>query len=159
MVNDIIYFFFFFLAKYSSYFLNFNENYPSFPHFDGGVYDTYILIHLSLSSSRIQNCLRCCWSTGYTWESEGAYLVLSWYSCNVYYLNLANECCYYVIMRNTWSVCTCNSNIESFCYIWQGPKYQEIVNIRLGDGTTRRGQVLEVDGEKAVVQVIVLWDF
>ncbi|PPR90271.1 hypothetical protein GOBAR_AA30420 [Gossypium barbadense] len=34
-----------------------------------------------------------------------------------------------------------------------GPKYQEIVNIRLGDGTTRRGQVLEVDGEKAVVQV------
>uniref|UniRef100_R7WG62 V-type proton ATPase subunit B 2 n=1 Tax=Aegilops tauschii TaxID=37682 RepID=R7WG62_AEGTA len=36
----------------------------------------------------------------------------------------------------------------------KGPKYQEIVNIRLGDGTTRRGQVLEVDGEKAVVQVL-----
>ncbi|THU45381.1 hypothetical protein C4D60_Mb02t17320 [Musa balbisiana] len=35
----------------------------------------------------------------------------------------------------------------------KGPKYQEIVNIRLGDGTIRRGQVLEVDGEKAVVQV------
>ncbi|KAL0348520.1 UNVERIFIED_CONTAM: V-type proton ATPase subunit B2 [Sesamum angustifolium] len=35
----------------------------------------------------------------------------------------------------------------------KGPKYNEIVNIRLGDGTTRRGQVLEVDGEKAVVQV------
>ncbi|KAI6677550.1 hypothetical protein NL676_038346 [Syzygium grande] len=35
----------------------------------------------------------------------------------------------------------------------KGPKYQEIVNIRLGDGTMRRGQVLEVDGEKAVVQV------
>ncbi|KAF5745773.1 hypothetical protein HS088_TW07G01366 [Tripterygium wilfordii] len=35
----------------------------------------------------------------------------------------------------------------------KGPKYQEIVNIRLGDGTTRRGQVLEVDGEKAVVQL------
>ncbi|OWM80944.1 hypothetical protein CDL15_Pgr006975 [Punica granatum] len=35
----------------------------------------------------------------------------------------------------------------------KGPKYQEIVNIQLGDGTTRRGQVLEVDGEKAVVQV------
>ncbi|VVA95444.1 unnamed protein product [Arabis nemorensis] len=34
-----------------------------------------------------------------------------------------------------------------------GPKYQEIVHIRLGDGSTRRGQVLEVDGEKAVVQV------
>lgn len=38
----------------------------------------------------------------------------------------------------------------------QGPKYQEIVNIRLGNGTMRRGQVLEVDGEKAVVQVITI---
>ncbi|KAL3729786.1 hypothetical protein ACJRO7_026859 [Eucalyptus globulus] len=35
----------------------------------------------------------------------------------------------------------------------KGPKYQEIVNIRLGDATTRRGQVLEVDGEKVAVQV------
>ncbi|KAE8701891.1 V-type proton ATPase subunit B3 [Hibiscus syriacus] len=34
-----------------------------------------------------------------------------------------------------------------------GPKFQEIVNIRLGDGSTRCGQVLEVDGEKAIVQV------
>ncbi|GAB4819001.1 hypothetical protein N2152v2_006047 [Parachlorella kessleri] len=33
------------------------------------------------------------------------------------------------------------------------PKYAEIVNIRLGDGSTRRGQVLEVDGDRAVVQV------
>lgn len=43
--------------------------------------------------------------------------------------------------------------------LFQGPKYQEIVNIRLGDGTTRRGQVLEVDGEKAVVQVSTLNSF
>ena len=41
----------------------------------------------------------------------------------------------------------------------QGPKFQEIVNIRLGDGSTRRGQVLEVDGEKAVVQVIFVRRF
>ncbi|KAK3419947.1 hypothetical protein EUGRSUZ_G00720 [Eucalyptus grandis] len=34
----------------------------------------------------------------------------------------------------------------------KGPKYQEMVNIRLGDGTTRCGQVLEVDGEKVAVQ-------
>jgi V-type H+-transporting ATPase subunit B len=27
------------------------------------------------------------------------------------------------------------------------------VNLKLGDGTSRRGQVLEVDGNKAVVQV------
>lgn len=35
----------------------------------------------------------------------------------------------------------------------QGAIYSEIVNIRLGDGTERRGQVLEVDGDRAVVQV------
>ena len=35
----------------------------------------------------------------------------------------------------------------------QKPMYAEIVNIKLGDGTARRGQVLEVDGNKAVVQV------
>lgn len=46
-----------------------------------------------------------------------------------------------------------------FSLIFQGPKFQEIVNIRLGDGTTRRGQVLEVDGEKAVVQVIIFSGF
>ncbi|PNH03245.1 V-type proton ATPase subunit B 1 [Tetrabaena socialis] len=33
------------------------------------------------------------------------------------------------------------------------PKYAEIVEIRLGDGSLRRGQVLEVDGTRAVVQV------
>lgn len=35
----------------------------------------------------------------------------------------------------------------------QTPKYSEIVNLKLGDGSSRRGQVLEVDGNKAVVQV------
>eukprot|EP01024_Parvocaulis_polyphysoides_P060197 TRINITY_DN653_c0_g2_i3.p1 TRINITY_DN653_c0_g2~~TRINITY_DN653_c0_g2_i3.p1 ORF type:complete len:493 (-),score=128.04 TRINITY_DN653_c0_g2_i3:363-1841(-) len=33
------------------------------------------------------------------------------------------------------------------------PKFAEIVNLRLGNGTSRRGQVLEVDGNRAVVQV------
>eukprot|EP00759_Apiculatamorpha_spiralis_P053261 PhF_6_TR6145/c0_g1_i1/m.9124/K02147/ATPeV1B, ATP6B; V-type H+-transporting ATPase subunit B len=33
------------------------------------------------------------------------------------------------------------------------PRFAEIVNITLPDGTKRRGQVLEVDGAKAVVQV------
>jgi len=35
----------------------------------------------------------------------------------------------------------------------RAPKYAEIVEIELPDGTKRRGQVLEVDGSKAVVQV------
>ena len=35
----------------------------------------------------------------------------------------------------------------------QKPTYAEIVNIKLGDGSSRRGQVLEIDGHKAVVQV------
>jgi V-type H+-transporting ATPase subunit B len=33
------------------------------------------------------------------------------------------------------------------------PKFAEIVQLRLSDGTTRSGQVLEVSGSKAVVQV------
>jgi V-type H+-transporting ATPase subunit B len=40
-----------------------------------------------------------------------------------------------------------------FFWFSKGPKYQEIVNLTLSDGTTRRGQILEVDGERAVVQV------
>ncbi len=35
----------------------------------------------------------------------------------------------------------------------QFPKYAEIVNLTLADGTKRSGQVLEVSGSKAVVQV------
>eukprot|EP01100_Stratorugosa_tubuloviscum_P012569 TRINITY_DN5_c1_g1_i1.p1 TRINITY_DN5_c1_g1~~TRINITY_DN5_c1_g1_i1.p1 ORF type:complete len:498 (-),score=270.72 TRINITY_DN5_c1_g1_i1:132-1625(-) len=35
----------------------------------------------------------------------------------------------------------------------KSPKYAEIVNLTLGDGTIRKGQVLEVSGKKAVVQV------
>ena len=35
----------------------------------------------------------------------------------------------------------------------RAPKFAEIVNLTLGDGTTRTGQVLEVQGSKAVVQV------
>ena len=31
------------------------------------------------------------------------------------------------------------------------PKYAEIVNVRLGDGSLRKGQVLEIAGKRAVV--------
>jgi V-type H+-transporting ATPase subunit B len=31
------------------------------------------------------------------------------------------------------------------------PKYAEIVNVRLGNGTYRKGQVLEIKGKQAVV--------
>jgi len=33
------------------------------------------------------------------------------------------------------------------------PKYNEIVNVILGDGSTRKGQVLEIYGKRAVVQI------
>lgn len=33
------------------------------------------------------------------------------------------------------------------------PKYAEIVNVVLGDGSVRKGQVLEISGKKAVVQI------
>ena len=35
------------------------------------------------------------------------------------------------------------------------PRYAEIVNVKLGNGQTRKGQVLEIAGKKAVVQVSV----
>lgn len=37
------------------------------------------------------------------------------------------------------------------------PKYAEIVQLRLHDGTLRSGQVLEVSGSKAVVQVLIYY--
>ena len=33
------------------------------------------------------------------------------------------------------------------------PRYAEIVNVRLGDGSMRKGQVLEISGKRAVVQI------
>ncbi len=33
------------------------------------------------------------------------------------------------------------------------PKYAEIVNVKLGDGTLRKGQVLEISGKRAIVQI------
>ena len=37
------------------------------------------------------------------------------------------------------------------------PKYAEIVNVCLGDGSIRKGQVLEIAGKRAVVQVIIFF--
>ena len=39
----------------------------------------------------------------------------------------------------------------------QFPKYAEIVTLRLGNGEMKRGQVLEISGSKAVVQVPKFW--
>ena len=33
------------------------------------------------------------------------------------------------------------------------PRFAEIVNVQLSDGTMRRGQVLEISGKRAVVQI------
>ena len=35
------------------------------------------------------------------------------------------------------------------------PKFAEIVNVCLSDGSVRKGQVLEISGKRAVVQVIL----
>ena len=42
--------------------------------------------------------------------------------------------------------------------MWSNPflRYAEIVNVKLGDGSTRKGQVLEICGKRAVVQVFKL---
>ena len=41
----------------------------------------------------------------------------------------------------------------SYMSLFQFPKYAEIVSLTLSDGSKRSGQVLEVSGSKAVVQV------
>ena len=46
--------------------------------------------------------------------------------------------------------CVANS---ALVWLPQKPMFAEIVELKLGDGSIRRGQVLEVDGSKAVVQV------
>ena len=65
-------------------------------------------------------------------------------------------------MVENWKLLSCameGSGYQLHCcsdncfWFSKGPKYQEIVNLTLSDGTTRRGQILEVDGERAVVQV------
>ena len=48
------------------------------------------------------------------------------------------------------------SNVEGPLVILDNvkfPKYAEIVNVRLGDGSMRKGQVLEINGKRAVVQI------
>jgi vacuolar-type H+-ATPase subunit B/Vma2 len=42
---------------------------------------------------------------------------------------------------------------RSSSYLWQFPSYNEIVQLTLPDGSKRGGQVLEVQGKKAIVQV------
>lgn len=39
------------------------------------------------------------------------------------------------------------------------PKFAEIVNVCLSDGSVRKGQVLEISGKRAVVQVIIDYIF
>ena len=39
------------------------------------------------------------------------------------------------------------------------PKFAEIVNVCLSDGSVRKGQVLEISGKRAVVQVILCCNF
>jgi len=41
----------------------------------------------------------------------------------------------------------------TFSFLLQYPKFSEIVELTLPDGSKRAGQVLEVQGKKAVVQV------
>lgn len=40
----------------------------------------------------------------------------------------------------------------------KSPRFAEIVNVTLGDGSVRRGQVLEINQDKAVVQVSIYFE-
>lgn len=47
----------------------------------------------------------------------------------------------------------CILMLSTFLAYLQFPRYAEIVHLTLPDGTRRSGQVLEISGSKAVVQV------
>lgn len=49
--------------------------------------------------------------------------------------------------------CWCTCPVTAVVSLIQFPRYAEIVHLTLPDGTKRSGQVLEVIGSKAVVQV------
>lgn len=57
-----------------------------------------------------------------------------------------------------WSLSTTSnsqSSSPSLLLLFNPDRYAEIVNVILGDGSVRKGQVLEIAGKKAVVQVII----
>uniref|UniRef100_A0A8C6KR36 Vacuolar proton pump subunit B n=1 Tax=Nothobranchius furzeri TaxID=105023 RepID=A0A8C6KR36_NOTFU len=58
-----------------------------------------------------------------------------------------------ILTPNSVEFISCVTNIFGPAAIEQFPKYAEIVHLTLPDGTKRSGQVLEVTGSKAVVQV------
>ena len=90
---------------------------------------------------RLPDGRRCEWSARYCGVCEG----------NIFSLQ-------YILRHRSYDFigcqdfCVCVVSLYAFCAL-QKPRYAEIVDIKLGDGSYRRGQVLEVDGSKAVVQV------
>ena len=74
-------------------------------------------------------------------------------------VNSAYRIIEYLISKPSWLLISTNSTIAGvngplvLLDNVKLPKYAEIVNLTLGDGTTRSGQVLEVSGSRAVVQV------
>lgn len=55
--------------------------------------------------------------------------------------------------RAPWSCSTTSSSPSKATHLLTPIRYAEIVNVRLGDGQMRKGQVLEICGKRAVVQV------
>eukprot|EP00983_Pelagomonas_calceolata_P067444 1149479-Pelagomonas_calceolata.AAC.4 len=92
--------------------------------------------------------------------SSSLYLLDSMEDCDKTCLQSIGQ---WVAWLGPWQTSTPCLSARCFCWIHsrtclplldvQKPRYAEIVNIKLGDGTLRRGQVLEVDGNRAVVQV------
>ena len=64
----------------------------------------------------------------------------------------------YADALDLWSSSTTSRSVSNCVHVHtiltlQFPSYNEIVQLTLPDGTIRGGQVLEVSGKKAVVQV------
>ena len=57
---------------------------------------------------------------------------------------MLGQCVFFLPLPTTWAGGSLGS---------QAPKFSEIVNLTLGTGAKRRGSVLEIEGDRAVVQV------
>lgn len=94
---------------------------------------------LSIFQSQTLPYISCLWSCDSTHDSHSSYV----------FLRIHDIPCSFTAYRTVSGV---NGPLVILDDV-KFPKFAEIVQLRLSDGTIRAGQVLEVSGSKAVVQV------
>lgn len=68
-------------------------------------------------------------------------------------VHVVETCIDEILMKGLKAFMLLKSTCMLLYIVFQFPKFAEIVQLTLADGSSRMGQVLEVSGSKAVVQV------